>query len=85
MSFTKNDRPNLSYEQIVAIVREMPTKEQQRLAEELRQAGLKAKWDEILAAFEPNSMSEREIIRTCKEVRRELWEKRRNEGDPRRR
>jgi hypothetical protein len=85
MSFTKSDRPNLSYEQIVAIVREMPTKEQQRLAEELRQAGLKAKWDEILAAFEPNSMSEREIVRTCKEVRRELWEKRRNEGDPRRR
>jgi hypothetical protein len=85
MSFTERDRQQLSYEEIVAIVRGMPTKEQQRLAEELRRAGLKAKWDEILAVFMPNSMSEREIVRTCKEVRRELWEKRRNEGAPDRR
>jgi hypothetical protein len=85
MSFTERDRQQLSYEDIVAIVRGMPTKEQQLLVEELRRAGLKAKWDEILAMFKPNSMSEREIVRTCKEVRRELWEKRRNEGAPDRR
>jgi len=76
MSFTKNDRPNLSYDEIVDIVRGMPTKEQQRLAEELHRAGLKAKWEEILTAFEPNMVSDREIVRTCKAVRRRLVKKR---------
>jgi hypothetical protein len=69
----------------VAIVRDLPTRKQQQLAEELQRAGLKAKWDEILAAFTPNRISEREIIRTCKEVRRELMEKRRNATVARRR
>jgi len=77
MSF-KNDKPRLSFDEIVALVRDLPTRKQKQLAEELQRAGLKAKWDEILAAFTPNMVSEREIIRTSKEVRRELMEKRRN-------
>jgi hypothetical protein len=84
MSF-KSEKPRLSYDEIVAIVRDLPTRKQQQLAEELQRAGLKAKWDEILAAFTPNRISEREIIRTCKEVRRELMEKRRNATVARRR
>lgn len=76
MSFTKSDRPNLSYEEIVAIVRDLPTRKQQQLAEELQRSGLKAKWEEILLAFEPNAVSERDIVRTCKEVRRKLAKKR---------
>ena len=77
MSF-KNDKPRLSFDEIVALVRDLPTRKQKQLAEELQRAGLKAKWDEILAAFTPNMVSEREIIRTSKEVWRELMEKRRN-------
>jgi hypothetical protein len=84
MSF-KNDKPRLSFEEIVAIVRELPTRKQKQLAEELQRAGLKAKWDEILAAFAPNMISEREIVRTSKEVRRELMEERRNAVVARRR
>jgi hypothetical protein len=75
MSF-KSDRRDISYSEVVELALGMSTKEQLKLAEELQRAGLKAKWDAILAAFRPNSMSDREIVRTCKEVRQELWEKR---------
>lgn len=84
MSF-KSEKPRLSYDEIVAIVRDLPTRKQQQLAVELQRAGLKAKWDAILAAFTPNMISEREIIRTSKEVRRELMEERRNAPPARRR
>ncbi len=76
MTFTKGTRNRPSYDDIVAMVRTMPTKEQLLLAEELRREGLKAKWDEILAAFQPNSVSEREIVRASKAVRRRLSKKR---------
>ncbi len=76
MSFTKGPRNRPSYDDIMALVRTMPTKEQLRLAEELRLEGLKAKWEEILAAFQPNSISDREIVRTSKAVRRSLAKKR---------
>lgn len=46
------------------------------MAEELRLAGLKAKWQEILAAFEANAVSDREIVRASKAVRRRLIKKR---------
>lgn len=75
MSF-KSDRREVSYTEVAELALSMRTKDQLKLAEELQRAGLKAKWDEILAAFRPNSMSDREIVRTCKEVRQELWEKR---------
>ena len=84
MSF-KSDRRDISYSEVAELALSMRTKDQLKLAEELQRAGLKAKWDEILAAFRPNSMSDREIVRTCKEVRQELWEKRRNATAPRRR
>ena len=80
----KSDRQTSSYTQVAELALGMSTKDQLKLAEELQRAGLKAKWDEILAAFRPNSMSNREIVRTCKEVRRELWEKRRNATTARR-
>ena len=84
MSF-RSDRKDVSYSQVAELALSMGTKDQLKLAEELQRAGLKAKWDDILAAFRPNSMSDREIVRTCKEVRQELWEKRRNATAPRRR
>jgi hypothetical protein len=77
MSFKSNSQGS-SYSQIAELALNMSTKDQLKLAEELRRAGLKAKWDKILAAFRPNSISDRDIIRTCKEVRAELWEKRSN-------
>jgi len=84
MSF-KSEKPRLSYDDIVALVRDLPTRKQKQLAEELQRSGLKAKWDAILAAFTPNMVSEREIVRTSKEVRRELMEERRNATVTRRR
>ena len=72
----KSDRQSSSYTQVAELALGMSTKDQLKLAEELQRAGLKAKWDKILAAFRPNSMSNREIVRTCQEVRRDLWEKR---------
>lgn len=81
----KSDRREFAYEQVVELALGMSTKDQLKLAEELRRSGLKAKWDEILAAFQPNSISEREIVRTCKEVRSKLWEKRRHAVAARRR
>ncbi len=85
MTFTKGGKANLSDEQIKEYILELPSKRRLALIEKLQLAGLKAKWDELLAAFTPNVMSEREIVRTCKEVRRELWEKRRNGAPARRR
>lgn len=81
----KADRREFAYEQVVELALGMSTKDQLKLAEELRRSGLKAKWDDILAAFQPNSISEREIVRTCKEVRSKLWEKRRHAVAARRR
>ncbi len=81
----KSDKPDISYSQVAELVLSLSTKDQLKLAEDLQRAGLKAKWDEILAAFRPNVMSDREIIRTCKEVRRERWEKRQDTSPPRRR
>lgn len=81
----KADRRGFAYEQVVELALGMSTKDQLKLAEELRRSGLKAKWDDILAAFQPNSISEREIVRTCKEVRSKLWEKRRHAVAARRR
>ena len=84
MSF-KSNSPGSSYSEIAELALNMSTKDQLKLAEELRRSGLKAKWDKILAAFRPNSISDRDIVRTCKEVRGELWEKRRNGTAARRR
>jgi hypothetical protein len=81
----KSDRKDIDYTQVAELALSMSTKDQLKLAEELKRAGLKAKWDDILAAFRPNSISDREIVRTCKEVRSELWEKRRNATATRRR
>ncbi len=83
MSF-KSDRGDIRYSEVAELALSMRPKDQLKLAEELKRAGLKAKWDEILAAFRPNSISDREIVRTSKEVRRELWEKR-NAASARRR
>lgn len=80
----KSDKPEISYSQVAELALSLSTKDQLKLAEDLRRAGLKAKWDEILAAFKPNTMSDREIVRTCKEVRRELWEKQQNASSARR-
>lgn len=76
MAFTRDNRDKLSYDELVTLVRELPTKEQRMMAEELRLAGLKAKWQEILAAFEANAVSDREIVRASKAVRRRLIKKR---------
>ena len=81
----KSDKPDISYSQVAELALSLSTKDQLKLAEDLQRAGLKAKWDEILAAFRPNTMSDREIVRTCKEVRRQLWEKRQDASPPRRR
>ncbi|MBK9276029.1 MAG: hypothetical protein IPM49_16025 [Flavobacteriales bacterium] len=72
----RSDRKDISYTEVAELALGMSTKDQLKLAEALQRAGLKAKWDDILAAFRPNSISDREIVRTCKEVRRVLWEKR---------
>jgi hypothetical protein len=85
MSFTKGGNANLSDEQVKDYILDLPSKRRIALMEALQLEGLKAKWRELLAAFTPNVMSDREIVRTCKEVRRELWEKRRNETTARRR
>lgn len=81
----KSDKPDITYSQVVDLALSLSTKDQLKLAEDLRRAGLKAKWDEVLAAFKPNTMSDREIVRMCKEVRRELWEKQQNASSARRR
>ena len=85
MSFTKGSSSRLSDEQVKEYILDLPSKRRVALMEELQLAGLKAKWDELFAAFKPNSISDRDIVRTCKEVRRELWEKRSNNAGPRRR
>ena len=81
----KSDRRDLSFEEITDIARNLPTKQQLELAEELQRAGLKAKWDEIFAALKPNSISNHEIVCICKEVRRERYQKRLGEEAARRR
>ncbi len=47
----KSDKPEISYSQVAELALSLSTKDQLKLAEDLQRAGLKAKWDEILAAF----------------------------------
>ena len=80
----KSDRRDISFAELTDLAKSLPTKKQLALAEELQRAGLKAKWDEIFAALEPNSMSNHEIVRICKDVRRERYQKRLREEAARR-
>lgn len=72
MSFTKGSRPELTCEEIRELALSMPTKEKLRLAEDLERQGIKAAWDHIFRSLKPNQVSEEEIIKVSKQVRKKL-------------
>lgn len=68
----KSDRPDLSYAEITELALSMPSKEKLRLAEELKRQGLKADWEYIFRSIKPKQVSEKEILKVSKQVRRKL-------------
>lgn len=72
MSFTKGDRPELSYAEITQLALSMPAKEKLRLAEELKRQGLKASWELIFRSLKPGQVGDEEILKVSKQVRKKL-------------
>jgi CDP-glycerol glycerophosphotransferase (TagB/SpsB family) len=68
----KSDRRDLSYSEITELALSMPAKEKLHLAEELKREGLKADWEYIFRSLKPNQVSEEEILKVSKQVRRKL-------------
>ena len=69
MSFTKGDRPDISYEEITDLVLNLPVRKQSELAERMRRAKVKADWEAIFKAFKCGSLDDRTINETVKKVR----------------
>ena len=68
MSF-KSDRSDLSYAEIADLALSLPDAEKLKLAERLRDAGVKADWEAIFRAFRTNKLDQRTINKAVKEVR----------------
>ncbi|QQR86149.1 MAG: hypothetical protein IPJ76_16340 [Flavobacteriales bacterium] len=80
MSFTKGGSAQLSDDQVKEYILDLPAKRRLALMEELQQAGVKAKWEAIFAAFKPNQVTQRAIDREVKAVRAKRQARRRGEA-----
>lgn len=69
MAFTKGPNLSLTYEQVEELVSQLSKPEKVRLAKTLKDAGVKADWNSILAALKPGRVSDEEVNRVVKQVR----------------
>ncbi|MBX2973719.1 MAG: hypothetical protein KF797_11485 [Flavobacteriales bacterium] len=80
----KVDRPELSYAEITELALSMPVREKLHLAEELKRQGIKAAWDLIFRSLKPGQVSEEEILKVSKQVRKKLNTRRNSAATTRR-
>lgn len=63
-----------TYEQILALVKELPTEEKITLSKELEKEGINTRLDKILKAFKTDELSEETVNREVEIVRQELYD-----------
>lgn len=65
----RSDRRDLSYSEITDLALSMPDSEKLKLAERLKEAGVKADWEAIFRAFRAPKLDQRTINKAVKAVR----------------
>ena len=65
----RSDRPDLSWSEITDLALSMPDSEKLKLAERLKESGVKADREAIFRAFRAPKLDKRTIYRAVKEVR----------------
>lgn len=68
----------LTYEQIAALVKQLPKKDREKLSRELMQESAEEKLSRILRSFKTDEISYEEITGEVENVRAELYAKKKN-------
>ena len=64
---------NLSYNQIVSLVKQLPTRTQLRLGRVLTKEATQAEMEHFLNVFKTDNISEEDILTEVKQVRKERY------------
>ena len=67
---------NLSFSQILELVRELPSEQKLKLSRELEKETIQSKLTELLTSFRTDDLAEEEITKEVEEVRQELYDRR---------
>ncbi|MDO4163111.1 MAG: hypothetical protein Q4D56_01815 [Bacteroides sp.] len=70
---------NLSYNQILSLVKQLPTRTQLRLGQTLTREATRTELNHFLDSFRTDELSEEDILAEVKQVRKELYEQRKEE------
>ena len=71
---------NLSYNQIVSLVKQLPTRTQLRLGRVLTKEATQAEMEHFLNVFKTDNISEEDILTEVKQVRKERYARRKKEA-----
>lgn len=69
---------NLSFSQILELVRNLPGEQKIKLSQELEKETIGSKLTELLTSFRTDQISMDELTREVEEVRQDLYEKRKS-------
>lgn len=70
---------NLSYNQILGLVKQLPLRSRLKLGKELTKEATETELKHFLDAFRTDEISEEDILSEVKQVRKERYEKRQKE------
>lgn len=70
---------NLSYNQILGLVKQLPVRSRLKLGKELTKEATEIELKHFLDAFHTDEISEEDILSEVKQVRKERYEKRQKE------
>lgn len=71
---------NLSYNQILNLVEQLPSRSKLKLGRTLTQQATKAELEHFLEAFRTDEITEEDILAEVKQVRKERYERRQKEA-----
>ncbi len=69
---------DLTFEQLLSIIRQLTKKEKQRLSEELEKEVINSKLTRLLNEFKTDELDQETIDREVESVRQELYDKRKH-------
>lgn len=71
---------DLTFEQILSIVRQLPKEEKLRLTKELEKEAIDKKLSRLLSEFKTDDLDEKTIIEEVESVRQKLYDKQKQQG-----
>lgn len=75
MSVKSSLNIDLSFDQILQLVKQLPVEEQILLSKELEKEGIENRLNKILAAFQTNDLNESVINSEAEKVRQEIYDR----------